>query len=142
MGQKNTTNSVSEKAPGLQSEGFEKNTTNALDFTYKNSAQFELKLEFKPDAPAEKARKYSRKSTSTEAQYQRIVTMLETGPKNTMEFRRAGIMSPASRIKEMVDRMGYYISSTPINIWDEWGYCHKGVALYQLMSGPKEGGDE
>ena len=77
------------------------------------------------------------KSTATEAQYPRIVTMLETGPKNTMEFRRAGIMSPASRIKEMNDRMGYYISSNPINVWDEWGYCHKGVALYELIDRPK-----
>lgn len=125
--------STNEKAPGLQSEGSKGNSTNALDSTGTNPAQLELNLH-----PSKF--NYSSKSTATEAQYPRIVTMLETGPKNTMELRRAGIMSPASRIKEMNDRMGYYISSNPINVWDEWGYCHKGVALYELIDRPKKGG--
>jgi hypothetical protein len=107
MEKKDTAN---EKASGLQSEGSEKNTTNV--------------------------RKFSPKSTATEAQYSRIVTMLRTGSKNTMEFRRAGIMSPASRIKELNDCYGFYISSNPIDLWDEWGYCHKGVALYELIDEP------
>ncbi len=77
-------------------------------------------------------RNFSRKSTATEAQYERIDAMLSGGPKNTMEFRRAGIMSPASRIKEMNDRLGYFIASSPINVVDEWGFMHYGVALYEI----------
>ena len=40
----------------------------------------------------------------------------------------------------MNDRLGFYISSNPIDLWDEWGYCHKGVALYELIEEPKKGG--
>ena len=79
---------------------------------------------------------FIKKSTAAEAQYARIDELLSTGPKNTMEFRRAGIMSPAARIKEMNDRMGYYISSNPVDVYDEWGFQHRGVALYELVERP------
>jgi hypothetical protein len=141
MGQKNTTNSASEKAPGLQSEGSKKNTTNVFNFTGNNPAQIELTLEFKPEAPAAKVRKYRAKSTATEAQYDRIIAMLQAGPKSTFDFRKVGIMSPASRIKELNDRYGFDIPTVDLrDLYDDHGYLHKRVGIYQLMGAPKEGG--
>ena len=105
---------TNEKALGLPSEGFEKNTT--------------------------KARKFSAKSTATAAQYERIDQMLGTGEKSTFDFRRAGIMAPAARIKEMNDKLGYYIPTVALrDLWDDEGYCHPRVAVYQLIDRPKDG---
>ena len=85
-------------------------------------------------------RRYSLKSTATEAQYERIVRMLSTGEKNTFQFRKAGIMAPASRIKEMNDKLGYYIPTIDQrDIYDEEGYLHKRVGVYELIDRPKEG---
>jgi hypothetical protein len=135
------TNTANEKADGLQSKGFKKYATNALDSTGSNPAQLELKLEIKTDQPATKASKYSKKSTATEAQYERIERMLSTGPKNTFQFRKAGIMSPASRIKEMNDKLGYYIPTIDQrDIYDEEGYLHKRVAVYELIDRPSKAG--
>mgnify|MGYP000523507711 CR=1 FL=1 len=35
-------------------------------------------------------------STATEAQRHRILDMLRTGPKTTLDFRRAGVLHPCS----------------------------------------------
>ena len=133
-------NTTNEKALGRSSEGSKKCATNALDSTCINPAQLELKLEIKPDQPATKTRKYGLKSTATEAQYERIERMLTTGAKNTFQFRKAGIMSPASRIKEMNDKLGYYIPTIDQrDIYDDEGYCHPRVAVYELIDRPKQG---
>jgi hypothetical protein len=80
---------------------------------------------------------FSRKSTATEAQYERIDRMLATGEKNTFQFRKAGIMSPASRIKEMNDKLGYYIPTIDQrDIYDEEGFLHKRVGVYELIDRP------
>ena len=113
-------------------------TENTSDF---NPAQTELTFQFKPEKTATKVRKYSRKSTATEAQYERIERMLSTGEKNTFQFRKAGIMSPASRIKEMNDKLGYYIPTIDQrDIYDDEGYLHKRVGVYELIDRPKAGG--
>lgn len=81
------------------------------------------------------------KSTSTEAQYERILCMLRTGPKNTMELRKAGVMMPSARIKEMNDRHGYYIPTIElVPITDEWGFSHARVAVYELIDEPSARG--
>ena len=135
-----TTNATNEKALGRSSEGSKKCATNAHDSTGINPAQLELKLEIKTDQPATKASKYGKKSTVTEAQYERIERMLTTGAKNTFQFRKAGIMSPASRIKEMNDKLGYYIPTIDQrDIYDEEGYCHPRVAVYELIDRPAQG---
>jgi hypothetical protein len=122
---------TNEKAPGLQSEGSKENSTNALNSTGTNPAQLELNL-----YPGK--HKYFRKSTATEAQYERIDRMLSTGEKNTFQFRKAGIMSPATRIKEMNDKLGYYIPTiAQRDIYDEEGYLHKRVGVYELIDRPK-----
>jgi hypothetical protein len=109
----NTINSRSEKASGLQSEGPKKLTINK--------------------------RKSNAKSTATEAQYERINRMYDTELKeiSTVDFRRAGIMAPAARIKEMNDNLGYYIPTIALrDIYDEEGFLHRRVAVYQLIDRP------
>ena len=88
-----------------------------------------------PSAPSK--RKFSSRSTATEAQYERIISELGNGPRNTMQLRMLGVLCPAGRIKELNDKFGYYISSNPINISDEYGFMHRGVALYELIDRPK-----
>lgn len=81
---------------------------------------------------------FSAKSTATEAQYERIVRMLRNGEKTTFDFRRAGIMAPAARIKELNDRLGYYIPTIALrDLWDDEGYCHPRVAVYELIDEPR-----
>jgi hypothetical protein len=133
-------NTTNEKALGLSSEGSMKCAINAHYSTGSSPTQLELKLEIKSDQSAIKISKHSLKSTATEAQYERIDRMLTTGSKSTFEFRRAGIMSPASRIKEMNDKLGYYIPTVDQrDIYDEQGFLHKRVAIYELIDRPKHG---
>ncbi len=137
---KQPTNITNEKALGLQSKGSKKCATNVADFNGINAAQIELSLEIKTGQPAAKTRKFGLKSTATEAQYERIDRMLSTGVKNTFQFRKAGIMSPASRIKEMNDKLGYYIPTIDQrDIYDDEGYCHPRVAVYELIDRPAQG---
>ena len=86
------------------------------------------------------SRKFSAKSTATEAQYERIVTMLRAGTRSTFDFRKAGIMAPAARIKEMNDRMGYYIPTIALrDLYDDEGFKHPRVAVYELIDEPPHG---
>jgi hypothetical protein len=88
---------------------------------------------------AKNKRKFSRKSTATEAQYERIDRMLSTGEKSTFDFRRAGIMAPAARIKEMNDKLGYYIPTIALrDIYDDEGFLHKRVGVYELIDRPQK----
>ena len=83
--------------------------------------------------------KFSPKSTATEAQYDRIVKMLRSGTRSTFDFRKAGIMAPAARIKEMNDRHGYYIPTIALrDLWDDEGFLHPRVAVYELINEPGE----
>jgi hypothetical protein len=94
-----------------------------------------------PALSAPNSRNFSNKSTSTAAQYQRMIQMLRPGRKDTMQFRRAGIMMPAARIKELNDKFGYEIVRVSlITLWDEWGFAHKGVAVYELVAEPAAAG--
>lgn len=82
-------------------------------------------------------RKFSHKSTSTEAQRERLIDMLRIGLKNTMELRRGGVMMPAARVKELKDKYGYCIPTVDrVTITDEWGFTHPRVAIYELVSEP------
>ncbi len=85
--------------------------------------------------------KHSAKSTATEAQYQRIADMTRTGEKSTIELRRAGVMMPAARIKEMNEKRGFNITRVALrDIFDEWGFRHPRVAIYALISEPTVAG--
>jgi Helix-turn-helix domain len=87
--------------------------------------------------PSPNARDRQFKSTATAAQHNTIVLMLRAGVKNTMELRRAGVMMPAARIKELNEKLGYCILRIDLrDLWDEWGFCHPRVAVYELISEP------
>ena len=78
-------------------------------------------------------------STTGEAQRQRIVEMLQTGPKHTLDFRRAGIMQSQTRIFEL-RALGYDIPTVSrVTIYDDQGFPHRGVAVYGLVAGPAQG---
>jgi hypothetical protein len=54
-----------------------------------------------------------------------------------MELRRAGVMMPAARIKEMNDKQGYCIQRVAlIDLWDDWGFPHPRVAVYSMTGAP------
>ncbi len=83
---------------------------------------------------------FNPKSSLTEAQYARIIRMLHTGPKTTFDFRRAGIMAPAARIKELNDHRGFYIPTVAVrDLYDDEGYRHPRVAVYELVDEPGRG---
>lgn len=139
---KRTTNTTNEKALGKSSEGFKKCATNEKDFTGINPAQLELKLENKPVQPATKTRKFSLKSTATEAQYERIDAAFDYSGKliSTLDFRKMGVLHPAGRIKEMNEKLGYYIpTAEQRTVIDEQGFPHNRIAFYELIDRPAQG---
>lgn len=76
-------------------------------------------------------------SANVEAEYKRRPEMLRTSEKSTIDLRRGGVMMPAARIKELVEMRGYDIARVALrDLWDEWGYCHRRVAVYALLSEP------
>ena len=78
-------------------------------------------------------------STAGEAQRQRIVEMLQTGPKHTLDFRRAGIMQSQTRIFEL-RALGYDIPTVSrVTIYDDQGFQHRRVAVYELVAEPAQG---
>ena len=136
------TNIANEKALGLQSKGSEKCAANILDFTGINPAQFELKLEIKPGQATTKARKFGLKSTATEAQYERIDRAFDYVGKliSTLDFRKMGVLHPAGRIKEMNEKLGYYIPTVDQHtVIDDQGFPHPRIAFYELIDRPAQG---
>jgi Helix-turn-helix domain len=102
------------KAPDLQVGGFQKDTIYTYDF--------------------------SAKSTRLAAQYRRTLSELLSGPKNTIQLRRAGIMQPASRIKEMRENHGIDVNRIElISVFDAEGFEHRRVAVYAVGDCTKEG---
>lgn len=82
----------------------------------------------------------SKFSTATEAQRRRILEMLGTGRKTTLDFRPAGIMQSQTRIHELRAR-GYVIPTVGrVTIHDDQGYPHRGVAVYALITEPAQSG--
>jgi hypothetical protein len=81
--------------------------------------------------------KFSAKSTAKAAQHERVLRLLRTGRKSTIELRRAGIIAPAVRIKELKDEFGYDIPTVDrIDMWDDEGFLHPRIAVYELTSEP------
>ena len=138
MEKENTTN---EKDPRVTSTGpFENHITNTCNSTGINPAQIELKLEVRTDQPATKTRKYGLKSTATEAQYERIDRAYDHAGKliSTLDFRKMGVLHPAGRIKEMNEKLGYYIPTVDLRtVIDDEGFAHPRIAFYELIDRPK-----
>lgn len=71
------------------------------------------------------------KSTSIQAQRERILKALRVGPKTTYDLRRLGCYQAPTRIIEL-RRMGYDIETELVTLYDRDGYEHRGCARYCL----------
>lgn len=112
----NTINSGNEKTTGGQPDGFTNHTING--------------------------RKSSAKSTTTEAQYDRINRAFDYPGKliSTIEFRKLGVIHPSGRIKEMNEKHGYYIPTVDQRtVYDEEGFPHPRIAFYEMINRPPKG---
>ncbi|MFC7410873.1 helix-turn-helix domain-containing protein [Hydrogenophaga atypica] len=76
------------------------------------------------------------RSTSAEAQRDRIIRALRIGPQTSYDLRRLGCYQAPARIKELRDRFGYSILTKRVTLWDRDGWPHRGAALYVLESEP------
>ena len=75
-------------------------------------------------------------ATATEAQRLRILDMLRTGKKTTLDFRRAGVMQSQTRIFEL-RALGYDLPTVGrVTVHDDRGYPHRRVAVYELLAEP------
>ena len=104
----------SEKATGVQPDGFSKH--------------------------AIYSRKFSRKSTAREDQYDRINRAFDYAGKliSTLDFRKIGVIHPSGRIKEMNETLGYYITTVDLRtVIDDQGYPHPRIAFYKLIDRPQ-----
>ena len=55
----------------------------------------------------------------------------------TLEFRKAGVLHPAGRIREMNLQRGFYIPTVHLrDQYDDEGYLHKRIAVYELVDRP------
>ena len=112
-------------------QGGEVGKANGRQRTYSNAADL-----FPESLPTPVAAHRLHVSTTGEAQRRRIVEMLRTSPKTTLDFRRAGIMQSQTRIFEL-RALGYDIPTVGrVTIYDDQGYPHRGVALCELVAEP------
>jgi hypothetical protein len=66
--------------------------------------------------------------------------MLRQGERSTFDFRKAGVIHPAMRIKELNEKFGFQIPRVDLrDLWDADGFMHKRIAVYALMAEPQEG---
>jgi hypothetical protein len=85
-------------------------------------------------------RKFSLKSTHSEAQRQRIIEALRCRPQTSYDLRRLGCYQAPARIKELRDRFGYRIDTERVTVVDRDGYSHPRAALYVLQGEPEGAG--
>lgn len=79
------------------------------------------------------------KSTSREAQKAKLIVLLRSGPKTTIELRDQGLMMPAARVFDLKSD-GYVITSTLLPLYDSNGFRHAKCAKYSLISEPEQQG--
>lgn len=79
-------------------------------------------------------RNFTNKSTASEAQRQRILDALRSGPKTSYELRRLGVYQQSTRIFEL-RRRGYDIATERVTLYDRDGFMHRGCARYHLSEG-------
>lgn len=75
-------------------------------------------------------------SSARGMQYKRIEKMLEAGHKSTIDLRHGGIMMPSVRVKEMNARGWKIIRVALRDMFDEWGFLHPRVAVYEMLERP------
>lgn len=72
---------------------------------------------------------FSPKSTASEAQRERILEALRTGPKTSYDLRRLGCYQCAARVIEL-RRAGFDIRTELVTLYDRDGYMHPRCARY------------
>lgn len=75
------------------------------------------------------------RSTTTQAQRDRILAALQRQPQTTEDLRKLGIFQTAARVKELRDRDGYRIDTSLVTLYDREGYMHRRAARYSLITG-------
>lgn len=88
-----------------------------------------------PLKTGQSGRKFSPKSTHSEAQRQRILEALRRRPQTTVDLRRIGCFQAPARVLEL-RRQGYLISTERIALYDEDGFLHPRAARYHLDGEP------
>lgn len=78
------------------------------------------------------------RSTASEAQRDRIIAALRSGPKTSYDLRRLGCYQAPARIKELRDRFGYGIRTERVTLYDRDGFMHRGAARYHLEAEPAD----
>jgi hypothetical protein len=105
--------------------GAEVDSASGLEATLQNFLDGS-KFSIKPDILANK-------STATEIQLQKVITLLCQGPKTTMDLRAHGIMMPAARVFQLKNEHDLIITSQWVTLYDENGYKHSKCARYSLV---------
>ena len=75
------------------------------------------------------------RSTTTQAQRDRILAALRRRPQTTEDLRKLGIFATAARVKELRDVDGHRIDTALVTLYDREGYVHRRAARYSLVSG-------
>jgi hypothetical protein len=73
------------------------------------------------------------KSTATEVQIAKVLTLLRQGPKTTIELRRHGVLMPAARVFELKRDHDCIINTELVSLYDDEGIRHRKCALYHLL---------
>lgn len=76
---------------------------------------------------------YAGKSTAGDAQRDRIIKALLSGPKTSHDLRCLGCYQAPARVKELRDRFGYVIVTERVSLYDSYGYRHCNAARYRLV---------
>lgn len=82
---------------------------------------------------------FTARSTSVEAQRDRILAALREGPKTSYDLRRLGAYQCCARVKELKDRFGFNIRTERVTLYDRDSFCHPGAARYHLEGEPAAG---
>lgn len=94
----------------------------------------------KTQGASEKTQVDSRsRSTSVEAQRERIVVALRGCSHTSYDLRRMGIYQAPARIKELRDRYGFDIRTERVTLYDRDGFMHVNAARYSLVAEPIDG---
>lgn len=72
---------------------------------------------------------------SLPAQRKRILWFVKNSPKHTFFLRGKGICNPSARIQEL-EAEGHVFGRSRIVAVDSDGFPHRGVTLYEYISGP------
>jgi hypothetical protein len=72
------------------------------------------------------------KSTSLDTQLAKVVVLLRSGPKTTIELRKHGVMMPAARVFTLRREQGYLIETELVSLYDAEGIRHRKCARYHL----------